>query len=98
MKKTIIAVACIIAGCTTKAKANTADSVNTFRSVNLQEVVVCKQRADTQNQHSAARCERAEELYRLCQQAVDSRPAQRNGTGARAEEPAGRRKPYPERI
>lgn len=40
MKKTIIAVACIMAGCMTKAKANTADSVNTFRSVNLQEVVV----------------------------------------------------------
>lgn len=47
MKKTIIAVACIIAGCTTKAKANTADSVNTFRSVNLQEVVVSVNREQT---------------------------------------------------
>lgn len=40
MKKIFIAAACIMAGCMTKAKANTADSVNTFRSVNLQEVVV----------------------------------------------------------
>ena len=40
MKKIFIAAACIIASCMTTAKANTADSVNTFRSVNLQEVVV----------------------------------------------------------
>lgn len=40
MKKIFIAAACIMAGCMTKAKAHTADSVNTFRSVNLQEVVV----------------------------------------------------------
>lgn len=47
MKKTIVAVACIIAGCTTKAKASKADSVNTFRSVNLQEVVVSVNRDKT---------------------------------------------------
>lgn len=47
MKKTIIAVACITASCMTTAKASKADSVNTFRSVNLQEVVVSVNRDKT---------------------------------------------------
>ena len=47
MKKTIIAVACITASCMTTAKASKADSVNTFRSVNLEEVIVSVNRDKT---------------------------------------------------
>lgn len=47
MKKTIIAAVCITASCMTTAKASKADSVNTFRSVNLQEVVVSVNRDKT---------------------------------------------------
>lgn len=47
MKKTIIAAVCITASCMTTAKASKADSVNTFRSVNLEEVIVSVNRDKT---------------------------------------------------